>query len=138
MANIDPDTLLKKVDKKGMSGDLVLSIVLHALVIGLTSFGLYASWMKWGVHSPSQIKVLEKAAAKEAAKAAAEAKAKADAEAAATNSVEKAEAKKPAAEAEKKQDKKDAAKKDAAPEALPLDKQVEAPPKNFDLNEIDL
>ena len=72
MANIDPDTLLKKVDKKGMSGDLVLSIVLHALVIGLTSFGLYASWMKWGVHSPSQIKVLEKAAAKEAAKAAAE------------------------------------------------------------------
>jgi hypothetical protein len=135
MANIDPDTLLKKVDKKGMSGDLVLSIVLHALVIGLTSFGLYASWMKWGVHSPSQIKVLEKAAAKEAAKAAAEAKAKADAEAAATNSVEKAESKKPAAPAEKKPA---AEKKDSAPEALPLDKQVEAPPKNFDLNEIDL
>ncbi len=135
MADIDPDTLLKKVDKKGMSGDLVLSIVLHALVIGLTSFGLYASWMKWGVHSPSQIKVLEKAAAKEAAKAAAEAKAKADAEAAATNSVEKAESKKPAAPAEKKPA---AEKKDSAPEALPLDKQVEAPPKNFDLNEIDL
>ena len=135
MANIDPDTLLKKVDKKGMSGDLVLSIVLHALVIGLTSFGLYASWMKWGVHSPSQIKVLEKAAAKEAAKAAAEAKAKADAEAAATNSVEKAESKKPAAPVEKKPA---AEKKDSAPEALPLDKQVEAPPKNFDLNEIDL
>jgi len=135
MANIDPDTLLKKVDKKGMSGDLVLSIVLHALVIGLTSFGLYASWMKWGVHSPSQIKVLEKAAAKEAAKAAAEAKAKADAEAAATNAVEKAESKKPAAPAEKKPA---AEKKDSAPEALPLDKQVEAPPKNFDLNEIDL
>ena len=137
MENIDPDTLLKKVDKKGMSGDLVLSIVLHALVIGLTSFGLYASWAKWGVHSPSQIKVLEKAAAKEAAKAEAEAKAKEAAAAAATNSVEKAEAKKPAAEAEKR-DKKDAAKKDASPEALPLDKQVEAPPKNFDLNEIDL
>ena len=135
MANIDPDTLLKKVDKKGMSGDLVLSIVLHALVIGLTSFGLYASWMKWGVHSPTQIKVLEKAAAKEAAKAAAEAKAKADAEAAATNAVEKAESKKPAAPAEKKPA---AEKKDSAPEALPLDKQVEAPPKNFDLNEIDL
>ena len=136
MANIDPDTLLKKVDKKGMSGDLVLSIVLHALVIGLTSFGLYASWMKWGVHSPSQIKVLEKAAAKEAAKAAAEAKAKADAEAAATNSVEKAEAKKkPSAQSEKNPA---AEKKDSAPEALPLDKQVEAPPKNFDLNEIDL
>ena len=135
MENIDPDTLLKKVDKKGMSGDLVLSIVLHALVIGLTSFGLYASWAKWGVHSPSQIKVLEKAAAKEAAKAAAEAKAKADAEAAATNSVEKAESKKPAAPAEKKPA---AEKKDSAPEALPLDKQVEAPPKNFDLNEIDL
>ena len=31
-----------------------------------------------------------------------------------------------------------AEKKDSAPEALPLDKQVEAPPKNFDLNEIDL
>lgn len=136
MANIDPDTLLKKVDKKGMSGDLVLSIVLHALVIGLTSFGLYASWMKWGVHSPSQIKVLEKAAAKEAAKAEAEAKAKADAEAAATNSVEKAEAKKkPSAQSEKNPA---AEKKDSAPEALPLDKQVEAPPKNFDLNEIDL
>lgn len=135
MANIDPDTLLKKVDKKGMSGDLVLSIVLHALVIGLTSFGLYASWMKWGVHSPSQIKVLEKAAAKEAAKAEAEAKAKEAAAAAATNSVEKAESKKPAAPAEKKPA---AEKKDSAPEALPLDKQVEAPPKNFDLNEIDL
>ena len=136
MANIDPDTLLKKVDKKGMSGDLFISIVLHALVIGLTSFGLYASWMKWGVHSPSQIKVLEKAAAKEAAKAEAEAKAKADAEAAATNSVEKVEAKKkPSAQSEKNPA---AEKKDSAPEALPLDKQVEAPPKNFDLNEIDL
>lgn len=137
MAVNDPDTLLKKIDKKGMFGDLVISIVVHALVIGLTSFGLYASWAKWGVHSPSKIKTLEKAAAKEAAKQKLEEQAAAAKAEAATNDVQNASApaKKAAVE-----EKTEAAtlKQDNKPAQLPLDKQVSEPPKTFDLNEIDL
>ena len=136
MAVSDPDTLLKKIDKKGMFSDMVISIVVHALVIGLTSFGLYASWAKWGIHSPSKIKTLEKAAAKEAAKQKQEelaAKAKAQE---ATNEVQKAtqEVKKSAPESKIASP----AKQEEAPAQLPLDKQVSEPPKTFDLNEIDL
>lgn len=137
MENIDPDMLLKKTAKPGMAGDFVVSLVIHLLLIGLTSFGLYKAWAKWGIHSPSQIKLLEKAAAKEAAKAEAQAKAE--------------EAAKAAAEEEKKSPKKESAaapqtnapetKAAAAPEEprkTPLDQEVAKPPKSFDLNEIDL
>jgi len=138
MENIDPDTLLKKMDKKSMKSDMFVSIVLHLLVIGLTSFGLYASWAKWGVHSPSKIKMLEKAAAKQAAKEAAEKKAQEEAKAAATNNVEKA-----AAPESKDAEQKPAASEaqngnGAQPQQLPLDKQVEEPPKMFELNELSL
>ena len=134
MANTDPDTLLKGVDKKSWKSDVMLSVLLHILVIGLTSFGLYASWQKWGVHSPSQIKMLEKAAAKEAAKQKADAKAAQEAAAAATNEpivkVEKRVERAPSSAAPVKADEA---------EKLPLDKQVETPPKTFDsLDVIDL
>lgn len=150
MEIVDPDTLLKKIGKKGISGDMVLSIILHALLIGLTSFGLYASWAKWGIHAPNEIKRLEKAAAKEEAKKAAAEKAKEEAakkaeeEAAAKNDQKDAKAKdakaaqpaaaeaaKGAPAAEKKAD-------DGKPKQLPLDQQVAKPPKSFDLDGIDL
>ena len=74
MENTDPDTLLGKMAKPSMASDLFLSIVIHVLLIGLTSFGLFAAWQKWGVHAPNEIKRLEKAAAKEEAQKAAAAK----------------------------------------------------------------
>lgn len=135
MAVNDPDTLLKKIDKKGMFGDVIISIVVHALIIGLTSFGLYASWAKWGVHSPSKIKTLEKAAAKEAEKQKQEELAAAAKAHEATNDVQKAGQK-----VQKTTPEASVAptKQDDAPAQLPLDKQVSEPPKTFDLNEIDL
>lgn len=132
MSNNDPDALLKTMDKKGIFGDLMVSIVLHLLVIGLTSFGLYASWAKWGVHSPSQIKVLEKAAAKEAAKAEQKAKEEAAAAAAATNEVKAAQTTSVSSKVGS------SVKEEEKPRELPLDKQIESPPKSFDLDEISL
>lgn len=137
MENIDPDTLLKKMDKKSMKSDMFVSIVLHLLVIGLTSFGLYASWAKWGVHSPSKIKMLEKAAAKQAAKEAAEKKAQEETKAAATNKVEKVTSSKDSSSIQKTAAKEPQDSKET-PQQLPLDKQVEEPPKMFELNELSL
>lgn len=151
MEIVDPDTLLKKIGKKGLSGDMVLSIILHALLIGLTSFGLYASWAKWGIHAPNEIKRLEKAAAKEEAQKAAAEKAK---EEAAKKAEEAASAKNDSKDAKAKDAKAaaqpaaaDAAKgapaaekkaDDGKPKQLPLDQQVAKPPKSFDLDGIDL
>ena len=152
MEMIDPDTLLKKVDKRGMGGDMFLSLVLHVLLIGLTSFGLYASWAKWGVHAPNEIKRLEKEAAKEeakklaaqkaeeAAKKAAEEQAKADEATDAKKGSAKDDAKaavEAVNEAAAKADAKESAAKEG-PKELPLDKQVAAPPKNFDLDAVGL
>lgn len=150
MENIDPDVLLKKTAKPGMTGDLFLSLIIHALLIGLTSFGLYKAWAKWGIHSPSEIKMLEKAAAKEAAKAEAAAKAEEAAKAAAEEAAKKAEEEKasgkkaPAAAKDAKDAKAAPAPAEAKkaggdePQKTPLDQQVAKPPKNFDLNDIDL
>lgn len=145
MDMIDPDTLLKKIGKKGLSGDMVISIIIHALLIGLTSFGLFASWAKWGVHAPNEIKRLEKAAAKEEAQKAAAEKAKQEAAAKAEQEAAKAKEKGGKSEAPKAAPaaKSDApaaeAKKEAdAPKQTPLDQQVAKPPKSFDLDGIDL
>ncbi len=137
MENIDPDALLKPITKPSMGSDIMISTIGHVLLIGLTSFGLFASWAKWGVHAPNQIKVLEKEAAKAEAAKAAEAAAAAKAEeakaaAAAAPKAAKPEAKAPDAPkppAETAQPKR--------PET-PLDNQIEKPAKNFDLDELDL
>lgn len=85
-----PETLLVELERSIFTKALVISVVAHVLVLGLTSFSLFADWGKYGVHSPSYInaqktkenkeieaanrkKAAEEKAAAEAAKAAAEA-----------------------------------------------------------------
>ena len=94
-----PDTLLVEIEKSIFVKSIVISIVAHVLLLGLTSFPLFADWTKYGIHSPSFINGQKTAEnkAREAAerKAAAEKKAaeeQAKAESAATNATAKAEA----------------------------------------------
>jgi len=85
-----PETLLVEIERSIFAKALVISVIAHALLLGLTSFSLFADWGKYGVHSPSYInaqktkenkereaaerkKAAEEKAAAEAAKAAAEA-----------------------------------------------------------------
>lgn len=105
-----PDTLLVEIEKSIFMKAIVISLIAHALLLGLTSFSLFADWTKYGVHSPSYIngqKAEEnKRREAEERKAAAEKKAaeeQAKAQAAATNQTASVEG-------------KGAAKKNAAPE----------------------
>ena len=131
MEKVDPDMLLAKPASIKLGKGLLISLVVHLILIALTSIGLYKAWAKWGIssdkgfHTPNVIKALEKEerkAADEAAKAASEAEAQKKAEVASETKV--------AATPEKKAPEK--------PEELPLDKEVEKPPKSFDLGDIDL
>ena len=157
MATVDPETLLKDSSKTSLGSGIFLSVIIHLLVIGLTSFGLYKAWAKWGLTSekgfntPGVIKQLEKEAAKAAEQKARDAKDAAEALAA-----QKANAKEMSAEDAKAAEKKakataateakeavakaeaEAKAADGKPQQTPLDKQVEAPPKGFDLDSIDL
>ena len=152
MATVDPETLLKDSSKTSLGSGIFLSVIIHLLVIGLTSFGLYKAWAKWGLTSekgfntPGVIKQLEKEAAK-----AAEQKARDDKDAAEALAAQKANAKEMSAEDAKAAEKKAKAtaateakeavakaEAEAKPQQTPLDKQVEAPPKGFDLDSIDL
>ena len=161
MATVDPETLLKDSEKTSLKSGIFLSLVIHLVVIALTSFGLYKAWMKWGIvsekgfNTPGVIKQLEKDAAK-----AAEQKAREDKEAAEALAAQKANAKEMSEEDAKAEAKKanataateakeslakaeaaaktETGDKTNAPEQTPLDKQVEVPPKDFDLNSIDL
>ena len=131
MEKVDPDTLLAKPASIKLGKGLLISLVVHLILIAFTSIGLYKAWAKWGIssdkgfHTPNVIKALEKEERKvadEAAKAAAEAEVQKKADAASETKV--------ASTPEKKAPEK--------PQELPLEKEVEKPPKSFDLGDIDL
>lgn len=127
MATVDPETLLADSMKTSLRSGIYLSTLIHLVLIGLTSFGLYRSWIKWGLvsdkgfNTPNVIKQLEKEAAKAAEKKAREEKETSEPVA------EKAPVTAPVTKTA-----------DEKPKLTPLDKQVEDPPKSFDLNGIDL
>lgn len=159
METIDPETLIKESADVKLGKGVFLSVIIHLLLIGLTSFGLYKAWMKWGLvsdkgfNTPNVMKQLEKEAKKNAetqaqdAEAAAEqlAKEKANAEAMSAEEDAAAEKERTATAADKAKaavrkaeaDSKSAAEA-AKPQKTPLDQEVAAPPKGFDLNDIDL
>jgi len=61
MTNKDPDLLLEPLGRSIMVKALIISAVAHVVIIFGTSFGLYADWAEYGVHSPATIKLLQKA-----------------------------------------------------------------------------
>lgn len=94
-----PDMLLTEIERSIFVKALVISIIAHIVLLGGTSFSLFADWGKYGVHSPSYINAQKTKENKEAEaarrKAAAEAKAAeeaAKAAAAASNKTAKASA----------------------------------------------
>ena len=157
MATVDPETLLKDSSKTSLGSGIFLSVTIHLLAIGLTPSRLSKAWATWGptaakaCNTPGVIKQLEKEAAKAAEQKARDAKDAAEALAA-----QKANAKEMSAEDAKAAEKKakataateakeavakaeaEAKSTDGKPQQTPLDKQVEAPPKGFDLDSIDL
>ena len=74
-----PDMLLTEIERSIFVKALVISVIAHAVLLGGTSFSLFADWGKYGVHSPSYINAQKSRENKEAEdarrKAAAEEKA---------------------------------------------------------------
>ena len=98
-----PDELLTDIERSVFGRALVVSIILHAVLIGATSISLCRDWAEYGVHSPSWINAEKTKARKEAEetrrreeaekKAAAEEAKAAEMRAAASNETAKASAK---------------------------------------------
>lgn len=107
----DPDELMVEVNRSIVVKTLVVSFLAHFLIIGLTSFSLYADWSQYGVNWPTEIKRIKKEEAEKAEQA------KRDAERAAR---EKERAERLAKEEEKKKEEEKAAgKKPETPGAEP-------------------
>ena len=64
--DFDPDKLLENVGKYILGKAIIIATVIHVLVIGLTSFGLYKDWATYGVHTPSQINSIKQQQQREA------------------------------------------------------------------------
>ena len=90
MNQIEPDSLLEKTNRSIFGKAVVVSLVGHLQLCGLTSFGIYKDWGAYGFHSPSTIKMMKKTAEKEQAE-------KARQEAAAARATQEAVAAKAAA-----------------------------------------
>ena len=61
-----PDELLTDIERSVFGRALVVSIILHAVLIGATSISLFKDWTEYGVHSPSWINAEKTKARKEA------------------------------------------------------------------------
>ena len=64
--DFDPDKLLENVGKSILGKAVIIATVIHVLVIGLTSFGLYKDWAEYGLHTPSQINSIKQQKQREA------------------------------------------------------------------------
>ena len=74
-----PDELVVGIERSIFGRALILSVIVHILLIGVTSVSLYRDWATYGVHSPSYINSVKSQQTREAEetrrKVAAEAKA---------------------------------------------------------------
>lgn len=137
----DPDQLLTPIAQIPLRRALAHSLILHLLLILLTSFGLYRAWLRWGLTSdqgfntPARIKTLEK----QAQKAENEAKLKAlEAEKLKTQSAAAPQSASPDKPAQAPQTKPSPAPKPDTKPDLPLERETATPPKTFQLDAIDL
>jgi hypothetical protein len=72
-----PEELLKAADAPPLGKAVLVSVVAHLLVLGLTSFPLYRDWARYGVRTPAALRELKKAERLEADKLKREAELKA-------------------------------------------------------------
>lgn len=55
-SDFNADDLLKDINKSILTKGIIVALVVHAILIFGTSFGLYKDWAKYGVKKPSTIK----------------------------------------------------------------------------------
>lgn len=79
----DPSELMQNVNRSILTKGLMIAVLAHVLVFGLTSFDLYRDWATYGFMLPNEIKQMKKeqAEAEEKARKAAERKAREEEEA---------------------------------------------------------
>ena len=142
-----PDELLTDIERSVFGRALVVSIILHAVLIGATSISLFRDWTEYGVHSPSWINAEKTKARKEAEetrrreeaekKAAAEEAKAAEMRASASNETAKASAKaeEPAKAAPAGEGKSDAAKAETKDTKTPPEIKPLPPKKGFEYGE---
>ncbi len=61
MAEADPAALMQEVRQSRMTRTILISLVAHILLVGLTSFGLFADWSRYGIMMPAAIQAEKKA-----------------------------------------------------------------------------
>jgi hypothetical protein len=57
----DPDPLMQEIRQSRMPRTILISLVAHILLVGLTSFGLFADWARYGIMMPAAIQAEKKA-----------------------------------------------------------------------------
>ena len=67
--DFNPDDLLTGINKSILTKGIVIALIVHAIVVIGTSFGLYKDWGTYGVKTPSAIKQVKKQEQVEKAKA---------------------------------------------------------------------
>lgn len=95
-----PDDIMAPVNQPHLKSGMLISIIAHVLLVGLTSFGLYSDWAQYGVKMPHEIKTLKKEAVQKEAE-----EKRAEARAAQKQAAEQASAATPAAAGDKAPDK---------------------------------
>jgi DNA-directed RNA polymerase subunit RPC12/RpoP len=61
----DPEELMGEINTSIITKGVVVSLLIHLIVVGLTSFGLYADWAEYGFMLPVEIKAEKKRIADE-------------------------------------------------------------------------
>lgn len=59
-SDFNADDLLKDINKSILTKGIIVALVVHAILVFGTSFGLYKDWSHYGVKKPSTIKEIKK------------------------------------------------------------------------------
>lgn len=132
-----PDMLLTEIERSIFVKALVISIIAHVVLLGVTSTSLFADWAKYGVHSPSYINAVKSKENKEAEEKRRKAELEAKATAAAEEKTKQDEAKVKEAADSASKEKPAASAKDASADEKVTPPEIEPlpPKKEFQLGD---
>lgn len=58
--DFNADDLLKNINKSILATGIIVALIIHAVIVFGTSFGLYKDWSEYGIKKPSTIKQMKK------------------------------------------------------------------------------
>ncbi len=61
LTEADPEVLMQEIRQSRMTRTILISLVAHILLVGLTSFGLFSDWARYGIMMPAAIQAEKKA-----------------------------------------------------------------------------